>query len=78
MPAKLTETNLLDMLPQWKREAAIRALDGPQFEGALRCYDWRNHVPEGIRRVWDRLPDTARLVAVIMAESAADAEEWDF
>lgn len=49
----------------------------PDFVGARKVHDWRNHVPEEIAEQWDVLGEDARAVAYIMAHEAADGEEWD-
>jgi hypothetical protein len=47
------------------------------WEGAGRVHDWRNYVPDEVRALWRGLASEARGVAHIIAQDAADAEEWD-
>ena len=42
-----------------------------------RAHDWRNHLHSGIEAIWEDLSEEARLVAFILAEEAADNEEWE-
>lgn len=52
-------------------------LNDPQWERASPCHDWRNHVPEILRRHWALLDMPAKLAAFVLAEHAANLEEWD-
>ena len=53
-------------------------MDGkPKWDEAGRVHDWRNHVPEEIKILWDALTWEAREVAFFMACQEADMEVWD-
>jgi hypothetical protein len=54
------------------------SLDDPRWAQAINAvHDWRNHVPDVIRAVWDQLNEVARASVFYMASEAANAEEWD-
>lgn len=57
--------------------ALLAAATEPDFDGAKKCFDWRNHVPCGIHDMWTSLSLDARIVAILMAQEGADGEEWD-
>lgn len=40
-------------------------------------HDWRNHIPERLQACWRKLDTETRLVAFILAETQAQAEEWE-
>lgn len=52
-------------------------LDDPHLTERRTCHDWRNHVPKAIWEGWDRMAIDARLAIYLMAERAAQAEDWD-
>lgn len=41
-----------------------------------RLHDWRNYVSQ-FRDIWHELPHEARIIAALIAEEAADREEWN-
>lgn len=47
------------------------------FEDVTRVHDWRNHIPAEIGELWPALSRESRLVAAIMAQIAAENEEWE-
>ena len=42
-----------------------------------KAHEWKNHIQENIAQVWSQLSEEARLVALIMAETQANNEEWE-
>jgi len=52
-------------------------LTDPQWERAGKVHDWRNHIPETVRNVWDAMSLDARVVSYVFAREAAQSEEWD-
>ena len=52
-------------------------MDPRCFENVGRVSDWRNHVPDNVRCVWNKLSEKERLLVVAVAEQAASQEEWD-
>lgn len=61
-------------------ELVLAHLENPQWEqvGWLEpCHNWRHHIPEDVQDLWSRLPLEARMVALLMAEEQASAEEWE-
>lgn len=58
--------------------AGAEALDSSTFASPQgKVHNWRNHVPESIREVWDALAPQARAVAILMAQERANREEWN-
>ena len=47
------------------------------FDNADKCHDWRNHIPAGVRLVWNDLSYDARLACYVIAYENATKEEWD-
>lgn len=62
-------------IPQ-KMQIVLEPLENPQWRDARKVHDWRNHIPETMQSIWDRLSMEARIVAYIFAKQAADREEW--
>lgn len=52
-------------------------VDVPEFDGATRIHDWRNHVGERTQKLWDTFSHEQRLAIAMDAEDAASNEEWD-
>lgn len=46
------------------------------FTRREHVHEWKNHIHQSIEEIWPKLGEEARLVAVIMAEVAADNEGW--
>jgi hypothetical protein len=49
----------------------------PCWQEAGRMHDWRNHIPEQLRRAWQRMPESARVAAYIVSAHEAEREDWD-
>lgn len=52
-------------------------IDNPDWDGATKVHEWRNHVPDELKKMWFELSTEARVVLYYMAEKLASAEEWD-
>ena len=52
-------------------------IDNPCFENESRVNNWRNYVPDELKNHWSSMSVEARQVAIVMAESQSDKEEWD-
>lgn len=79
---KLLGKNRLDLLrdewPSLPSDAEIlAAVENPCWEDRQKVHDWRNHVPDAMRRWWNELHLDAKIVAYIMAEEIATNEDWD-
>lgn len=57
-------------------EAAKAGAD-PDWNGAGTVHEWRNHVPDGVRAIWNTFTPEQRAAIVDWAESLADREEWE-
>jgi hypothetical protein len=51
--------------------------ENPHWEHAGRVRDWRNHVGEEIKDMWDTFSDTQKQAIQRHAEKLANEEEWD-
>ena len=49
----------------------------PNWEYTGRVHDWRNHVSEEIKDMWDTFTDNQKQALFRRAEEEADREEWD-
>ena len=47
------------------------------FEDNSRVHNWRNYVPSAIKESWGDLSKQEKLLIAIVAQEAADKEEWD-
>lgn len=47
------------------------------FDSPNKAHDWRNHVPEAIRDIWDNLTERERRLVMIACERAANNESWN-
>ena len=48
----------------------------PKWDEASDFFDWRNHVPDGVKKLWPDLPFEARAMAVMFAEKLASDETY--
>lgn len=55
----------------------IEELERPDFETAGKIHDWRNHVGDGVRSIWDSLTLEQRAAVAVDAYEMAANEEWD-
>lgn len=55
----------------------IEHLRDPQWSDARRVHEWRNHIGEHTKQIWDSFTDEQRLALAADASVEADAEEWD-
>lgn len=55
----------------------LNAIANPEWTGADKIYDWRNHLPDDLRAEWPRLATESRLVAFVICERDARLEDWD-
>lgn len=65
----------LDLLPI-KHKKLKDAVRNPKFgkESAMR--DWRNHIHEGVKKIWPYLSEETRLIFVLGALKVAEKEKW--
>lgn len=49
----------------------------PYFDHAGRVHDWRNHVPEGVQKIWHTFNWDQRKALVEWADELASSEEWE-
>lgn len=59
------------------RTRQIDRLLEPDFEGATKVHDWRNHVGDSVRTLWHEFTLEQRAAIAIDAEARAESEEWD-
>lgn len=52
-------------------------VDDPQWSHAGRVHDWRNHVGEEVRAIWDTFTPSQRMVLAADAANRASNEHWD-
>ena len=79
--AKITSGRLLaiaSITSHLDGEAVPSSVDSPDLASAGLMYDWRNHVPEGLREEWLRLSTETRLAVFAVREREARSEDcWD-
>lgn len=61
----------------FKEFAEMCDIENPCFETAGKCHDWRNHIPYEWQKNWFVFTERERQIIAVMAETAADKEEWD-
>jgi hypothetical protein len=49
----------------------------PDWDAAEKCHDWKNHVGEHVRAIWDGFTNDQKAAIATDAEELATAEEWD-
>jgi len=42
-----------------------------------RVHDWRNYVPDELRKLWPHLSEETRMVVAICCEHQASNEDWE-
>lgn len=55
----------------------VEMLQMPEFENAGKVHDWRNHVWDAVRSIWETLSLEQRAAVAIDAKDRASNEEWD-
>ncbi len=55
----------------------IGLTENAEFDKTRKCHDWRNYIPDGLRKVWKELSYEARIAAYLVAKPQADREDWD-
>lgn len=70
--------SLLDQLVHESHRVEIRdMLNNPQWENTQRIHDWRNYIPQEIRKLWDSLSEDSKMMAYYIAEEVATKEDWE-
>lgn len=59
-----------------RRNRDIGLQDDPQFNKARKYYDWRNYVPDEVRKVWKDLSPEARVMSFLVAKTRAETENY--
>lgn len=49
----------------------------PEWSKATEIHDWRNHVPDSVKTMWNSFTLEQRRNLVEWAESLASREEWE-
>lgn len=52
-------------------------LSDDTFNHITKVHDWKNHVPQEVIKNWVILQTDERFLIAIVAQDAADREEWD-
>lgn len=58
-------------------DARERIWTHPCWSEAGKVHDWRNHVSERLRVIWETFSLGQKLALYMDAKDRADAEEWD-
>lgn len=51
--------------------------ENPQWDKAGKVHDWRNHIPDEVREIWETFTVQQRLVLTAWADELAGREHWD-
>ncbi len=55
------------------REQALN----PQWDKATKVHDWRNHVSENVKALWETFTEEQKYALVEQADDQASNEHWD-
>lgn len=58
------------------RPIEVECLD-PDWDGAGKVHDWRNHVGDKVRAIWHTFTDEQKLILAQDADERASNEEWE-
>lgn len=61
--------------PAWCPE--VEPWANPTWDDVGKVHDWRNYVPDGMRKDWQEMDYETRIAVYVMAEARADTEAWD-
>lgn len=61
----------------YRNPAEQTHVDDPRWDHAGRVHDWRNHVGDGVRKIWHTFTPEQRMVLAADADDRAGAERWD-
>ena len=51
--------------------------ENPDWETSNKVHDWRNHVSDGIIKIWDTFSQEQKMAIAISANDEASNEEWE-
>ena len=77
------EKNLLNDLKEYLTvsdswyESTKETVNVPHFEEKNRVHNWRNYIPQPIKKHWGELPEETRILLFVLAEEQTDYEEWE-
>ena len=49
----------------------------PQWEIKDKVHNWRNYIPENLKKCWTAMSLEVRIVLYLMASERASKEEWE-
>lgn len=49
----------------------------PDWDAGGRCYNWRNHLTDNIKIIWDSFNEDQKFAIYENAELSAENEEWE-
>ena len=59
-----------------KNNKQLGLTNDPQWHKAYGHYDWRNHVPEIVQKMWSAMTVESRVITYLVADSEARKEDW--
>ncbi len=65
------------MAENYRNPANQADVDDPQWDHAGRVHDWRNHVGEGVQKIWHTFTPEQRMALAADADNRASNEYWD-
>lgn len=54
----------------------IGLTENPDFDKCRKYYDWKNYIPDMLKKHWESLSYQARICAYLVAKNQADKENW--
>ena len=49
----------------------------PDWQHKDRVHEWKNYVTKEVEKIWDTLPDNAKMVFAESYQEVANKEEWE-
>lgn len=56
---------------------AFRIVAHPDWLNSGRVHDWRNYIPIEVTQIWEELTLSSQLAILLVAQKAADSEQWE-
>lgn len=68
--------------PKFKWMYVVSSISPPpsateDFTKLTRVHDWRNYVPECLRKAWPDLLEETRMAVALVCDDVASDEEWE-
>ena len=58
-------------------DVTVEPWDSPEWDEGGRVHNWRNHVPQQLRDIWDTFTEVQKKILYDTFDEIAGNERWD-